>query len=193
MHVVITGTVAPGYWISNINVVPNTVTLLGSPSTLDEIGSFVDTIPVDVSGVAGEIVRRVPLAPPAGVTPLNESGVTEGSVEVTISVVPQQGNLRLTVPVEVTGMRDGDTIGRSPSSVDVLLAGPLPILNQINADNKLVRVVVDVTELGPGAHTVTPTLIFPEGLRTTVVPNSIQIRIDRPTPTAEPNGPPNSG
>jgi len=43
-----------------------------------------------------------------------------------------------------------------------------------------------VTELGPGAHTVTPTLIFPEGLRTTVVPNSIQIRIDRPTPTAEP-------
>ena len=192
VHVVITGTVAPGYWISNINVVPNTVTLLGPPSTLDEIGSFVDTIPVDVSGVAGEIVRRVPLAPPAGVTPLNESGVTEGSVEVTVSVVPQQGNLRLTVPVEVTGMRDGDTVGRSPSSVDVLLAGPLPILNQINADNKLVRVVVDVTDLAPGTHTVTPTLIFPEGLRTTVVPNSVQIRIERPTPTPGPVDLPNS-
>ena len=189
VHVVITGTVAPGYWISNINVVPNTVTLLGSPTVLDQIGSFVDTIPVDVSGVAGEIVRRVPLAPPVGITPLNESGVTEGSVEVTISVVPQQGNLRLTVPVEVTGIREGDTIGRSPSSVDVLLAGPMPILNQINADNKLVRVVVDVTELGPGTHTVTPTLIFPEGLRTTVVPNSIQLRIERPTPTPEPLAP----
>lgn len=193
VHVVITGTVAPGYWISNINVVPNTVTLLGSPTTLDQVGSFVDTIPVDVSGVAGEILRRVPLAPPVGVTPLNESGVTEGSVEVMISVVPQQGNLRLTVPVEVTGMREGDTVGRSPSSVDVLLAGPLPILNQINADNKLVRVVVDVTELGPGAHTVTPTLIFPEGLRTTVVPNSVQIRIDRPTATPEPAGSSSSG
>ncbi|MEZ4770947.1 MAG: diadenylate cyclase CdaA [Caldilineales bacterium] len=192
VHVVITGTVAPGYWISNINVVPNNVTLLGPPTTLESIGSFVDTIPVDVSGVAGEIVRRVPLAPPASVTPLNESGVTEGSVEVTISVVPQQGNLRLTVPVEVTGLRQGDTVGRSPSSVDVLLAGPLPILNQINADNKLVRVVVDVTELAPGVHTVTPTLIFPEGLRTTVVPNSVQLRIERPTPTPEPISP-NSG
>ncbi len=187
VHVVITGTVAPGYWISNINVVPNTVTLLGPPTTLENIGSFVDTIPVDVSGVAGDITRRVPLAPPAGVTPLNDSGVTEGNVEVTVSVVPQQGNLRLTVPVEVTGMREGDTVGRSPSSVDVLLAGPLPTLNQINADNKLVRVVVDVTDLAPGVHIVTPTLIFPEGLRTTVVPNSIQIRVERPT------SPPNTG
>ena len=193
VHVVITGTVAPGYWISNINVVPNTVTLLGPPTTLENIGSFVDTIPVDVSGVAGDITRRVPLAPPADVTPLNDSGVTEGNVEVTISVVPQQGNLRLTVPVEVTGMREGDTVGRSPSSVDVLLAGPLPTLNQINADNKLVRVVVDVTDLAPGVHTVTPTLIFPEGLRTTVVPNSIQIRVERPTPTPEPVASPNAG
>ena len=189
VHVVITGTVAPGYWISNINVDPNTVTLLGPPTTLEEIGSFVDTIPVDVSGVAGEIVRRVPLAPPANVSALNESGVTEGSVEVTVSVVPQQGNLRLTVPVESTGLRQGDTVARSPSSVDVLLAGPLPILNQINADNKLVRVVVDVTDLVPGTHTVTPTLIFPEGLRTTVVPNAVQIRIERPTPTPEPTAP----
>ena len=31
VHVVITGTVAPGYWISNINVEPKTVTLLGPP------------------------------------------------------------------------------------------------------------------------------------------------------------------
>ena len=193
VHVVITGTVAPGYWISNINVVPNTVTLLGPPTTLENIGSFVDTIPVDVSGVAGDITRRVPLAPPASVTPLNDSGVTEGNVEVTISVVPQQGNLRLTVPVEVTGMQEGDTVSRSPSSVDVLLAGPLPTLNQINADNKLVRVVVDVTDLAPGVHTVTPTLIFPEGLRTTVVPNSIQIRVERPTPTPEPVASPNAG
>lgn len=190
VHVVITGTVAPGYWISNINVVPNTVTLLGPPSTLEQIGSFVDTIPVDVSGVAGEIVRRVPLAPPSDVTPLNESGVTEGSVEVSISVVPQLGNLRLTAPVEVTGIREGDTVSRSPSSVDVLLSGPLPVLNQINSDNKLVRVVVDVTDLSPGVHTVTPTLIFPEGLRTTVVPSAVQIRIDRPTATPEPVRPP---
>lgn len=182
VHVVITGTVASGYWISNINVEPKTVTLLGPPSTLEQIGGFVDTVPVDVTGAAGDIVRRVPLAPPAGVSALNERGVSEGSVEVRITVVPQQSNLRLTVPVEVGGAQPTDTVSKSPAFVDVLLSGPLPILNQINADPKLVRVLVDVTGLDPGSSDVTPTLIAPEGIRATVVPNTVQIRIERPTP-----------
>ena len=67
-----------------------------------------------------------------------------------------------------------------PAFVDVLLSGPLPILNQVNADPKLVRVLVDVTGLEPGPHDLTPTLIAPEGLRATVVPNTVQIRIERP-------------
>jgi YbbR domain-containing protein len=125
-------------------------------------------------------VRRVPLAPPAGVSALNERGVSEGSVEVRITVVPQLSNLLLTLPVEVTGAQPTDTISKSPAFVDVLLSGPLPILNQVNADPKLVRVLVDATGLDLGSHDLTPTLITPEGLRATVVPNIVQIRIERP-------------
>lgn len=147
VHVVITGTVPSGYFIGNISYQPQTVTLLGPPSVLNELGGVVDTVPVDVTGAVEDIVRRVPLAPPAGVTPLNERGVTEGSVEVRINIKPQMGNLRLTVPVEVAGAPSGATVSRSPASVDVLLAGPLPVLNQINADPKLVRVLVDLSEL----------------------------------------------
>lgn len=181
VHVVITGTVAPGYWISNINVEPATVTLLGPPGTLEEMGGFVDTVPVDVTNAAGDIVRRVPLAPPTGVSALNERGVSEGSVEVRITVVAQLSNLRLTVPVEVTGAQPTDTVSKSPAFVDVLLSGPLPVLNQINADPKLVRVLVDVTGIEPGSSEVTPTLIVPEGVRATVVPNAVQITIERPS------------
>jgi diadenylate cyclase len=181
VHVVITGTVAPGYWISNINVEPKTVTLLGPPSTLEEIGGFVDTVPVDVTSAAGDIVRRVPLAPPTGVSALNERGVSEGSIEVRITVVPQFSNLRLTLPVEVTGAQPTDTISKSPAFVDVLLSGPLPVLNQVNADPKLVRVLADIAGLEPGSHDVMPSLIAPEGLRATVVPTTVQIRIERPT------------
>ncbi len=191
VHVVITGTVAPGYWISNINVEPKTVTLLGPPSTLEQIGGFVDTVPLDVTGAAGDIVRRVPLAPPASVSALNERGVSEGSVEVRITVVPQFSNQSVTLPVEVTGAQPTDVISRSPAFVDVLLSGPLPLLNQINADPKLVRVLVDVSGLEPGTHEVTPTLIVPEGLRATVVPNSVTISIERPaTPTPTPGAGP---
>lgn len=182
VHAVITGTVPSGYWISNIAVEPKTVTLLGPPAVLSEMAGFVDTVPVDVTGAAGDIVRRVPLAPPSGVTALNERGVSEGSVEVRISVVPQLGNLRLTVPVDINGVPEGATVSRSPASVDVILAGPLPVLDQVNADPKLVRVLVDATELGSGTHDVTPTLIAPEALSATMVPNTIQIRIEFPTP-----------
>ena len=118
VHVVITGTVAPGYWISNIAVDPNTVTLLGPQAILEQIGGFVDTIPVDVSDAAGDILRRVPLAPPARVSALNQRGVSEASVETRITIVPQLGNLRLTVPVELNGAQSTDTVSKSPASVE---------------------------------------------------------------------------
>ena len=77
-------------------------------------------------------------------------------------------------------------IARGKSPDHVLLSGPLPVLNQVNADIKLVRVLADVTGLEPGSHEVTPTLIVPEGLRSTVVPSTIQVRIERPTSTPSP-------
>ncbi len=195
VYPLITGNVANGYWISNVTVVPSTVILLGDPAELEKMGGLVDTAPIDVTGAAADIVRRVPLAPPPGVTALNERGVTEGSVEVRISVVAQTGNMRLSVPVDVAGSQEGMTVSTSPASVDLYLSGSLPVLNQIITDPRLVRVVVDVSELTSGTYNLTPRLIAPEDLKATVFPNTIEVRVDRrvseatPTPTATPRAP----
>lgn len=186
VHAVISGTVASGYWIRNISVSPQTVTLLGPPTVLNEMGGFVDTVAIDVTGAAGDVVRRVPLDPPPGVSALNQQGAFEGSVEVRISIVPQQGNLRLTLPVDVIGATEGTTVSKSPASVDVILSGALPVLDEVNADPKLVRVVVDVSGLSTGTYDLTPTLVAPEALTATLVPNIIQVRIERPVPTETP-------
>lgn len=190
VYPVIEGNVAQGYWISNISVVPATVILLGDPGQLEKMGGLVDTAPIDVSGAAADIVRRVPLAPPPGVTALNERGVTEGSVEVRISIAAQTGNLRLTVPVDVTGSEEGVTVSTSPASVDLYLSGPLPTLNQVVADPRLVRVVVDVSQLTSGVYNVTPRLIVPDELKATVFPEQIEVRVERrlteETPTRTP-------
>lgn len=190
VYPVITGNVAQGYWISNISVVPATVILLGDPNQLEKMGGLVDTAPIDVAGAAADIVRRVPLAPPPGVTALNERGVTEGSVEVRISVAAQTGNLRLTVPVDVTGSEEGVTVSTSPASVDLYLSGPLPTLNQVAADPRLVRVVVDVSQLTSGTYNITPRLIVPDELKATVFPEQIEVRVERSvteeTPTRTP-------
>ncbi|MCS6846015.1 MAG: diadenylate cyclase CdaA [Caldilineales bacterium] len=194
VYPVIVGNVATGYWISNIVVTPTTVILSGDPRTLEQMGGLVDTAPIDVTGAAADIVRRVPLAPPPGVTALNERGVTEGSVEVRIAVAAQPGNLRLAVPVNVTGSTEGVTVNVSPAVVDVYLAGPLPTLNQVAADPQLVRVVVDVTELTSGSYNLTPRVIAPDNVRAQVFPESIEVRVERrvveptpsPTPTRRP-------
>jgi YbbR domain-containing protein len=179
VHAVISGTVSPGYWISNIVTEPKTVTLRGAPALLADIPGFVDTLPVDVTGAAGEIKRRVPLDVPDGVSTLNESGVEEGTVEVTITVMPQMGNMRVTATVEVVGTQPGDTVSKSPAAVDVLLSGPLPVLNEVSADPKLVRVLVDVGELEPGTYELTPELTLPETLDATLIPSNVQVTIER--------------
>jgi YbbR domain-containing protein len=185
VHAVITGTVPNGYLLTSVNVEPTTVTLLGDRQVLDELGGFVDTVPIDVTGAAGDIVRRVPLAPPPGVSALNERGVTEGSVEVAIAITPLMGNLRLTVPIDVVGVAEDTTVSVSPPSVDVLLNGPLPLLDQVNADQRLVRVIVDASGLPPGTHQIVPRLIVPDGLEATVLPDTVEAVVVRLAPTPE--------
>ena len=68
----------------------------------------------------------------------------------------------------------------------MLLSGPLPVLNQVNADPKLVRVVVDVKDLASGTYDLVPDLIVPESLKATVVPGTVQIRLVRPETTVVP-------
>ena len=107
-------------------------------------------------------------------------------METRITIVPQLGNLRLTVPVELNGAQSTDTVSKSPASVDVLLSGPLSVLNQINADPKLVRAVVDVKDLVSGTYDLIPDLRMPESLKATLVPDTVQIRLVRPETTVTP-------
>jgi YbbR domain-containing protein len=44
----------------------------------------------------------------------------------------------------------------SPTTVDVILSGPIPILDTLRPQD--VRVMVDVTDLTPGSYQLTPTV-----------------------------------
>lgn len=68
VRVAIPGEVAPGYWISNIVVEPSTVTVVGSPSALDNIPGFVETSAIDVSNATDDVIERVALNLPPGVS-----------------------------------------------------------------------------------------------------------------------------
>ncbi len=186
VRVVTDGVPAPGYWLSGFDVTPTSVTLQGNPEQLTEIGSFVDTLPVDVSDAAGDINTQIPLDLPPSVQPVDSEGNTAKTVTVQVRVAARQGNLAVTRLVQLMGATPDDIIIVTPRRVDLLLSGPLPILNEIETDPDLVQVTVEVADLGPGQSVeLTPTIIVPDGIEAQVVPPSVLVTLPGKEPLPE--------
>jgi YbbR domain-containing protein len=173
------GAPAPGYWVSNIVVNPSTVTIVGNPDILSKIPGFIETVPVDVSNATAEINKRAALSLPEGVSVLNNEGAT-----VQVSITPLLGGQTVRRKVSLQGLKRGQTATISPDSVEVILSGPLPNLQNLAADD--VQVIVDATGLSAGVYQLKPRVpVVPSALRVqNIVPDTVQVGIiDLSTPT----------
>jgi diadenylate cyclase len=173
---VLSGDPPTGYWVNSVRVMPASVILEGPPDSLAEIGSFVETLPVDVSQVAGDFSADVPLALPAGVQVTDDQGDAVQTVTVSIETTPSRGDFVISRPVELLGAAADSGVSVTPQTVDVLLSGPLPVLNQIRRDPNLVRVVIDSVNAAPGESVVvSPTVVAPSGVETQLIPPTMQV------------------
>jgi YbbR domain-containing protein len=193
VRAVIVGQVAPGYWISNITVVPSTVTVVGSPSALSSLAGYVETAAVDVGGATGDVVERVALSLPTGASVVPTAGAAGGGAEgnsalVTVAVAAIEGGQTVQRLVTIQGLGAGLVATPSPGTVDVIVSGPLPRLQALKFSDVLV--VLNVYGLDPGIHKVVPSVVVPEGLKvTSVLPDTIEVEIKlepSPTPTLTP-------
>lgn len=185
VRVVTKGQVANGYRLTNIAVSPPTVTLFSdNPQVVNNIPGFVDTIPVDLNNLTDDTEINVGLNLPAGV-----SLVREPSVLVQVSVAAIEGSLTLSLPVEIIGLSPGFMASISPALVDVIVAGPLYILDKL--DPSQFRVLLDLTDLPPGIYQRSPEVdLHPELVRIqTILPETLEVIIElSPTPTPTPTG-----
>ncbi|HZD11161.1 MAG TPA: diadenylate cyclase CdaA, partial [Candidatus Binatia bacterium] len=165
VQVLTTGVLPSGYRLVSIGVEPDRVTLLGSADQLDEVGTAIATLPVDISQIVEDFSIQVPLNLPAGVDAVNPEGETVRSVLVSVEVDARTGNRLVTRQVRVEGS-PGVNLQLNPPSVEVLIRGPLPTLRDIETEPRLVRVVVRASQLAglqPGESVVvTPIIIAPE-------------------------------
>ena len=180
VKVVITGQLASGYQITNIKVTPPIVTLSSSdPNLVQQLPGFVDTGPLDISGASSDVVRRVPLQLQA-----NVQGADSVLVEVNVAAIEYSSTVQR--QLEMRGLAPGMGAVASPDSVDILILGPLPLLDNLSVDD--VRVVVDLQGLAPGSYQITPQVIFlSDKLRAeNVLPAQIEVTIgeNTATPTA---------
>jgi len=168
-----------GYWLSNLSVTPSGLTLQGDPDKLADIESFVDTLPVDVSQATGDLTVQTPLNLPVGVQAVDENGKILNTVTVLAQVTPRRGDLAGTRTIQLLKAMPGYTITISPRQVDLLLSGPLPILQEINANPALVQVLVDasIIPIGQSADVI-PTVIAPKDIEWKLVPPSVVVKVE---------------
>jgi len=180
VKVLSTGQLAEGYRLTNISVAPPTITVYSAnPQLVNELPGFIETMPVDLSGLSDDTEFNTELNLPDGITLVSEPGVL-----VQIGVAAIEGSLTLTLPVEVLGLQPTLAATISPPSVDVIITGPLPILDNLTAAS--FRAVVDLTGLAEGKYQIEPSLdLIPEEVQIqAVLPETVEVTIaPAPTPT----------
>ena len=151
VKVAVRGQVAGGYRLTNISVFPPILTVYSeNPAIVKDLPGYVETEPLNLNGESQIIDTRLKLTLPPGV-----SVVGEQTVHVQVGIAAIEGSLSLSgIPIDVIGLGPGLEAHISPATVDVILTGPLPVLDKLTPGD--VRFIVDLTGLESGTHQATP-------------------------------------
>ncbi len=178
------GQPAAGYRINKITLTPPTVLITGRPEVVAAVG-VIETEPVDISDATGTVFQRVSLRLPEGISLVDQSNF----LTIEVEILPIESSVRVTKRLDVQGLGPNlYLISISPETVDVLLSGPLTVLENLKPED--VRVVLNLVGYGAGTFQVPPQVeILPQGVRMeNVLPSLIQVTISAtpPTPTPRP-------
>jgi YbbR domain-containing protein len=151
VKVLVHGQVAGGYRLTNISVFPPILTVYSNtPALVNALPGFVETESLNLNGASQDIEIRLGLNLPVGI-----SAVGEQTVQVHVGIAPI----------------DGLEAHISPDTVDLILAGPLPLLDKLSAGD--VKIIVDLTGLAAGTHQLTT--------QTQIIINDVQVQSINPT------------
>jgi YbbR domain-containing protein len=190
VKVVVNGQVASGYRLANISVFPPVVTVYSAdPTLVNSLPGVLETQPLDLENANDELTTRLAINLPEGV-----SLVGDQTVLVRVNISPIQSSLTLSnKTIEIEGLPESWFVQVAPDNVDVILSGPLPLLDTLSPQE--VRVVIDVTDLEEGTHQLTPNvdILVSDIVVESILPGTVEVVISRsplqtpaPTPTSTP-------
>jgi YbbR domain-containing protein len=190
VKVVVNGQVASGYRLANISVFPPVVTVYSAdPTLVNSLPGVLETQPLDLENANDELTTRLAINLPEGV-----SLVGDQTVLVRVNISPIQSSLTLSnKTIEIEGLPESWFVQVAPENVDVILSGPLPLLDTLSPQE--VRVVIDVTDLEEGTHQLTPNvdILVSDIVVESILPGTVEVVISRsplqtpaPTPTSTP-------
>jgi YbbR domain-containing protein len=186
VKVVVQGQQAPGYRIENISVFPPVVTVFAEdPELVNQLPGIVETQPLDLQDRKEDVSTRLSLDLPENITIVGPQ-----TVQVQVSISPIQTSVTLlNQPINVNGLSEGLSAQVFPQTVDVIISGPLPVLDALTSQD--ITVSVDVTDLEIGVYQLTPEVkvLVENVLVESILPGTVEVVIgipNTPTPTAFP-------
>jgi YbbR domain-containing protein len=186
VKVVVQGQQAAGYRIENVSVFPPVVTVFAAdPKLVDALPGVIETQPLDIQDAKADITTRLALN-----LPENISIVGSKSVRVQVGVSPIQTSQTLpNQPINVIGLSEGFAARVSPQTIDVIISGPLPVLDTLTPQDVVIN--VDVSGLEPGIHQLVPKweVLVSNVLVESILPGTVEVIVfipDTPTPTPGP-------
>ena len=146
----LTGTIASGYRLANYSADPQRVTIYGAPEIISSLPGFVSTFPIDVTDASSDLIRRVGLMVPEGVTLI---GTRDVIVEIDIEPVVTT----LTFPWKplILGPEAGLSATLSVETFNVSMIGPLALIDSFNPETDL-TLTINLYGMATGAHEVVP-------------------------------------
>ena len=184
VKVIVTGQIADGYRLTNLSVFPPAVTVFSTdPNLVNNLPGYVETAPLALDNAKDDLDVKLGLSLPPGV-----SVVGDQTVEVIVGVAAIESSLTLSdQPVVAIGLPPGLAARTSPETVDVILSGPLPLLDALTQSD--VSVMVDMTGTSIGTYQRSPKveLSIPELNVESILPDTIEVVVSNaPTPTVTP-------
>jgi len=168
----IIGSLPDGYRLLSVTATPSSVLLQGTNNDLGDITS-ISTEPVDITGLTESTRYQVALILPDGVT-LAEA--TE-EIFVDINIEPFMTTATYQPEIELQGVGDGLQAIVEPTTVRVVLFGPLPVLDSILLEE--IDATIDLFEFEEGIYSIEPVITYPNRgveLRS-ITPSNVTVEI----------------
>lgn len=180
------GRVASGYRLTDISVSPPVVTIYSAdPTLVNSLPGVLETQPLDLQNAQDDITTRLKLSLPVGISIIGEQ-----TVLVQAGVSPIESSVTISSErIEIVGLESNLNVQISPTSVDIILSGPLPLLETLTRQS--VRVTVDLTGLSAGKYQLSPNVevLVANVVVESILPNTIEVALtplDTNTPTPAP-------
>lgn len=172
-----TGAPAEGFWLSKLESSPSTVTITAAENTIGQI-NFVETEPINVSGLSKNQTVDVVLKPASGVILIDKID----KVKVTLTVSKNQSTREVEAGFKWQNLSSNlKVVSVEPSILKVVAAGAQDQLQALTSGDILI--LVDLTGFGnPGTYPIDisrANIAGPIGVSvSSIVPSAINVRLD---------------